>query len=466
MRAYIVTLMFMGTLVLQAEESFRPYHISYQRGWLRAPSSYQNRIRFNIKKASNCREVYLSGKDNSFKASSKSGKTILNGKSIGALFNRLAKENDGKAVEFVFKAGVYVLDQPLKPGENHMVRGEKGVTLKPALDLSAAVVIDGKESVFLSDFTIEGGGIGKCETTGILAVKDSSRISISKVTIGNVGGCGILCKGSKSQYVLIEKCGIRNTGRSGIAMFDGISHALITANIVERTTTHGIIFANGGSFCEVTDNIIKDTGIHLGGDFAHGIAFDSHGHLHKGEKNIIANNRILNSRTGGIEIADGQDHMYIIKNHIEGSGREDQKREDQYGIYFGGALSQGYHCLIQGNTIKSSCWDGIRVAAPNVDRPNKKSPMSKEKYGPTTHVNIVDNIISGSIRYGIELNWCKDVTIIGNQISESNVADIGIMGGETGSIAMPAMQVRLRSNKLRSALGVVTGLIEDVDGNE
>jgi len=91
--------------------------------------------------------------------------------------------------------------------------------------------------------------------------------------------------------------------------------------------------------------------------------------------------------------------------------------------------------------------------------------MSKENYGPTTHVNIVDNIISGSIRYGIELNWCKDVTIAGNQISESKVADIGIMGRESGSVAMPSMQVRLRSNQLRSAQGVVTGLIEDVERN-
>lgn len=462
-RLSILILVLTGTLFVYAEESFSPYAISYEQGRLKAPPPYQSSIRLNLKKAKNCREIYFSRKDDTFSARLKSGKIIRSGSSIGALFNRLAKEHEETAIEFFFKPGVYHLDQPLKPGKNHVIQGASGVTFKPALNLTAAIVIDGKEGIFLSNFTIEGGGIGNCETAGILAVNNSSYISISKVRVADVGGCGILFKGSKSQFFLIEECEIRNTGRAGIAMFDGVRHSLITKNTVENTTTHGIIFANGGSFSEVSENYIKGAGIHPGGGFAHGVAFDAHGHLHKGEQNLIMNNKILNSRTGGIEVADGQDHMYIIGNYIEGSGREHQKREDQYGIYFGGALSQGYHCLIRGNTIKNSCWDGIRIASPNIERPHNKSPLPKEKYGPTTHVDIIDNIVSGSMRYGIELNWCRDVYVKGNRIDTSKVADMGIIGKRGKTINMPSADIYLKDNFFNSETKFVSDLFESLE---
>jgi hypothetical protein len=463
LRGFVLLLFLIGGEGIQAGESFKPYVVSYRQGRLKAPFSYQVSIKSNINKGvlgRRRREIHLSATEKSFSAKSKAGRMLLSGKSMAKLFNQLAKENDGKSIEFVFKPGVYLLDQPLKPQRNQLLRGEGSVTLKPALTLPAAIVLDGVESVFISNFTIVGGGVDKCDTNGILSVKDSSRVSVSKVTVREVGACGILCKGSKSKYFLIEKCHIQSTGRAGIAMFDGVSHALITKNTVERTTTHGIIFANGGSFSEVSENTIKDTGLLPGGDFAHGVAFDSHGNLNKGEKNLIINNKILNARTGGIEIADGQNHMYIIGNYIEGSGRKNQKREDQYGIYFGGALSQGYHCLIKGNTIKNSCWNSIRIAAPNVERPNKKSPLPKDKYGPTMHVNIIDNIISGSMRYGIELNWCRDVYIKGNRIETSKLADIGVIGKRGKNIDMPSSRIQLKDNILKSKTKLVKDLFE------
>lgn len=463
MRISMLVCLFIGDFFIQAGEPFKPYEISYVQGRLKAPSSYKAYIQSRVKKGFKGRrrsEIYLSGTASGFSANSKSGKMILTGKSMGQLFNRLAIENKGNNVDFVLKSGEYILDQPLKPRQNQVLRGEGRVTLKPTLTLPAAIVLDGVESVVISNFTIVGGGIGKCKTNGIMSVNDSARVNISKVIIREVGACGILCKGSKSKYVLIEDCDIQNTGRAGIAMFDGVSNALITKNAVERTTTHGIIFANGGSFSEVSENIIKDTGLLPGGDFAHGVAFDSHGNLNTGEKNLIIKNKILNARTGGIEIADGQNHMYIIENYIEGSGRANQKREDQYGIYFGGALSQGYHCLIKGNTIKNSYWNGIRLAAPNVERPNKKSPLPKDKYGPTMHVDIIDNIISGSMRYGIELNWCRDVYIKGNRIETSKLADIGLIGNREKNIDMPCSKVLFKGNVLKSQTKLVKDLFE------
>ena len=41
MRAYLVTLMFVGTLSVQAKESFNPYSVSYERGRILVPSSYE-----------------------------------------------------------------------------------------------------------------------------------------------------------------------------------------------------------------------------------------------------------------------------------------------------------------------------------------------------------------------------------------------------------------------------------------
>ncbi|EDM29473.1 hypothetical protein LNTAR_17023 [Lentisphaera araneosa HTCC2155] len=463
MRISMLVFLFIGDFFIQAGEPFKPYEISYIQGRLKAPTSYKAYIQSRVKKGFKDRirrEIYLSGTASGFSANSKSGKMILTGKSMGQLFNRLAIENKGNSVDFVLKSGEYILDQPLKPRQNQVLRGEGRVTLIPTLTLPAAIVLDGVDSVVISNFTIVGGGIGKCKTNGIMSVNDSTRVNISKVIIREVGACGILCKGSKSKYVLIEDCDIQNTGRAGIAMFDGVSNALITKNAVERTTTHGIIFANGGSFSEVSENIIKDTGLLPGGDFAHGVAFDSHGNLNTGEKNLIIKNKILNARTGGVEIADGQNHMYIIENYIEGSGRANQKREDQYGIYFGGALSQGYHCLIKGNTIKNSYWNGIRLAAPNVERPNKKSPLPKDKYGPTMHVDIIDNIISGSMRYGIELNWCRDVYIKGNRIETSKLADIGLIGNREKNIDMPCSKVLFKGNVLKSQTKLVKDLFE------
>ena len=386
-------------------------------------------------------------------AVSDSGNKWADEASLAILFRKITEHYKHTPTHVIIEAGSYGLAAPLRPERDHTISGEDDTLLFAEKEMGAMILVSEKKSVTIRNLRLMGKGRAGNETSGVVVKEGSTYTQIINVTIRNTGGHGILVHGSDAHHTIVKNCSVTDVGQSGIS-FANSSEASVRDNHVTRTTNHGIIFANGGSRNEVIGNTVRDASIYMG-EFGHGIAFDSHGWIHKGQDNLIKNNRVIRSRCGGIEIADGQDRMTIIDNVIEHSGREDSRRPDQYGIYFGGALCQSYQCLIQGNTVRGSYHAGIRIDAPH---PERAKPIldANDKVvnplGPTENVQIIDNNISDSAHYGIQIGFVQNVHITENEVRDSGKADIWI-GGKKGKLTTyPATQVRLRNNSLHSKI--------------
>ena len=392
-----------------------------------------------------------------------SGERLVTSESLSPLINKLSASYRGKPVKFIIAAGSYQLDAPIMPESGHYISGQTGTVLTAINPMLAMIHIKSKDKVVVSSLTLMGRGRGEDNTCGILLDGGSSRVLISEVQLAQLGGFGVVFSGEKTRTNIVRNCIVQDVGKSGIGFMEA-GYASVRDNQISRTTDHGIIFADGGSCSEVIGNTVQDAGIY-NGKFAHGVAFDSHGWLHKGHSNLIKNNRIINSLCAGIEVADGQDQMAIIHNYIEQSGRKESSRPDQYGIYFGGALSQGYECLIRGNAVKTSYDIGIRIDAPD---PERAMPIRNadgkvvNPFGPTSHVEIIDNTVADSFYYGIEIGYAKNVLVSGNTISGSGRADIHILGKAGTLRNYPASDVVLLRNNLNSAIKTITNHVENL----
>ena len=70
--------------------------------------------------------------------------------------------------------------------------------------------------------------------------------------------------------------------------------------------------------------------------------------------------------------------------------------------------------------------------------------------------------LSGSTNYGILLNWCHDIYVKDNTISNSDIADLGILGLKGKSIEMPASRIHINSNTFESQNQIIKELAIDV----
>ncbi len=439
-----------------AAETFEPYLVPPPEGRLVEPPEYN--YRWGLPEPVETITV-----SSNLTAETASGKSLAAGESLSKLVNELGTVYRGKSIKIIIDAGSYELDSPIRPESGHWISGQIETILTASGPMNAMIHVKGKDRVTVSDLTLIGKGIGEGSTSGILVNDGSTRVLVARVQVAKTGGIGILFSGADTRTNVVRNCLVRETGKSGIG-FMGAGYASVRDNQIIRTTNHGIIFAAGGACSEVIGNTVQDAGIY-NGEFSHGIAFDSHGHLHQGHSNLIKNNRIINARCAGIEIADGQDQMSIIGNTIDNSGREASMRPDQYGIYFGGSLSQSYECLIQGNTVKKTYNIGIRIDAPH---PEQAVPILDadgeltNPFGPTSHVEIIDNTVKDSNHYGIELGYVRNIFVSGNTIGGSGKADIHIAGKAGTLHQYPARDVVLQSNILQSARKTITNLVKNL----
>ena len=152
--------------------------------------------------------------------------------------------------------------------------------------------------------------------------------------------------------------------------------------------------------------------------FAHGIAIDGHSGAWPCSMDTIDGNRITNSGSAGIEVADGVSHVVIRDNYVNNTGVT--VNHDQYGIYFGGTFGTGNDITIDHNEVYNCLWEGIRVGGNSTSVAN------------TDGVKITGNTVGNVVRQGIIVHYSSNIDLSDNSVSQASETGIVLTGWSAG----------------------------------
>ncbi len=272
------------------------------------------------------------------------------------------------------------------------------------------------ESLTVSDnnFLLKGANYGVNPNTGVRgaeSIVDPNSPGVH-VTGNNVEINGFLFTGA--------------TGADGYGIwFEGANNGTASNNIIRDTDQDGIKTQNGGTFT-ITNNMIDDTR-------GNGILVFKSGGVNNVSGNVIGGNATSAAIHGiwgdGIEIAGVNGNTTVSGNTISNTWdpTKDNTNDNSSGIY----LRNSRGILVNGNTIKDTDWDGIKVA-------NGAN-------------NIVEgNNVSGSTRIGIYAENTDNLSILGNTVHDADLLNSGVItvvGGRSHDII---------GNTVTNVLGVST----------
>jgi parallel beta-helix repeat protein len=334
---------------------------------------------------------------------------------------------------------VYPLSVTLQLCSNLMLTGDTDTTGNVLLQFNAPrTILEGSN---ISYTTLNHFGIRNALNRGgegILLYNGSSHNLINDISVSNIGYNGINISDASSRYDTIRNSRIIDVEKAGIACYNQSQDVFIENNTVIRTGDHGIILT-GGNDCRIKDNIVDSSGYYtLGGNnaFAHGIAIDGHSGAWPCSKDTIDGNRITNSGSAGIEVADGVSHVVINNNYVNNTGLTVD--HDKYGIYFGGTFATGNDITIENNEVHNCLWEGIRVGG------------NSSSVGNTDTVKITGNTVDSVVRQGIIIHYAGNVTLSDNDVRRALEAGIELLGW---SAAYRINGIAISNNAVTACLG-------------
>ena len=333
---------------------------------------------------------------------------------FGRAMQRAAVNGGGR---ITLEPAVYPLSITLRLCSNLLLKGDTDTSGNVLLQLQVPkTIIEGNN---ISYTTISHFGIRNALNRGgegILLYNGSSHNLINDISVSNIGYNGINISDTTSRYNTIQHCSITDIMKAGIACYNKSQNVLIQNNTVIRTGDHGIILT-GGSNCRIKNNMVDSSGYYtLGGNnaFAHGIAIDGHSGAWFCSMDTIDGNRITNSGSAGIEVADGVSHVLISGNYINNTGVTVD--HDQYGIYFGGTFATGNDITIEHNEVYHCLWEGIRVGG------------NSSGVGNTDLVKITGNTVDSVVRQGIIVHYSSNIDLGNNNVRHASETGILLTG--------------------------------------
>lgn len=335
-----------------------------------------------------------------------------------SIFRRaLQRAADNGGGRITMEPAVYPLSSKLLLCSNLLLKGNTDAAGDVLLQLNVAqTILEGNNISYttLNHFGIRNDLSRNGE--GILLFNGSSYNLIDDVSVWNIGYNGINISDTTSRYNTIQNCHITDIMKAGIACYNKSQDVFIQSNTIIRTGDHGIILT-GGSNCRIKNNTVDSSGYYtLGGGnaFAHGIAIDGHSGAWPCSKDTIDGNRITNSGSAGIEVADGVSEVVISGNYINNTGVT--VNHDKYGIYFGGTFGTGDGITIANNEVYNCQWEGIRVGG------------NSAGVGNTNLVEITGNTVKTVVRQGIIVHFASNVTLSDNDVQQASGTGIELDG--------------------------------------
>ncbi len=263
-----------------------------------------------------------------------------------------------------------------------------------------------------------------------IVVKDgpdggSSRNIITGNHIVNCGNRGVIVETSKGAFNNISFNRIMNAAREGI-MLSRSNYNLVYGNIVNMTGCHGII-STGGSYNNITANLIENAGGNYVSGFAHGIAVDGNHGLNTCYGNVVSGNVIKNVYMVGIEVADGTHKIKIENNSITNTRGS--------GIFFGGAFAVSCSAIISGNNLYRCGMQG--------DQGILVSGVSAENR--TWDVAVTENVVDSAGVDGIRIKWVTESNVTGNDCHKCGGYGIAFEDSNTDCILITNNNLRVNA---------------------
>jgi len=225
------------------------------------------------------------------------------------------------------------------------------------------------EDVVIEKLTLDGNRTNNDNLNGnyggCIWLQDCNRISISDLTVRNYNGDGIswqIC-----HDVIVERCHSHDNADLGLHPGSGSQRPVIRDNTLERNGI-GVFWCWGVKFGLAENNRILDS-------VKHGMTIG-----HNDTDNVIRNNEILRSGIGGILFRDDQrgKDFWANRNVIENNRIIDSGAEEGIAIDVSG---QTKDIVIAGNEISDSRQPAQRVGI----------RLGTE----TKNINLTDNTITG-----------------------------------------------------------------------
>lgn len=319
---------------------------------------------------------------------------------------RHAAANGGGRI--TMEPAVYPLSTTVELCSNLILKGDADTIGSVLLQFNASLAI--VQGVNVSYTTLRHFGVKNDLSRGgegILFYNASCHNLIDDISVWNVGYNGINISDATSRYDTIQNCRVTDIMMAGIACYNQSQDLFIQNNTITRTGYHGIILT-GGNNCRIKNNIVDSSGYYTPGGsnaFAHGIAIDGHSGAWLCSHDTIDGNRITNSGSAGIEVADGVSHVVISDNYVNNTGVTVD--HDKYGIYFGGTFATGDDVTIDHNEVYNCQWEGVRVGA------------NSSGVGNTDVVNITRNVVDTVVRQGIIVHYSSNVVVSNNGVQHA-----------------------------------------------
>lgn len=239
-----------------------------------------------------------------------------------------------------------------------------------------------------------------------------SNIHIKRVTVRDVAGGGVQAlasSGTASSDLWVEDCDIKDTGNFGIHSQDYISNVWYRRNKVQNwgltiAERVGITGGRSASNLIISDNLVIGSGSALGSS-VHGISMDRC-------SNATCQGNVVKGTIGfGIEVG------IVTNGSVTGNTVTDCVRAS---IAFSGVQASNERCInisVTGNNMSSGDRQGIFM-------------FITGGTGSVVHENITiaSNSINGqtdtSNGFGMQLEFCNKLSIIGNTVYNSGLAGV------------------------------------------
>jgi parallel beta-helix repeat protein len=373
--------------------------------------------------------IFTDGIGNVFAKNGRTGQIEFQGSDAATVIQQAINALPADGGRIFFKEGTFEVSSTITIDgrdnvELHSTGKSSLLKQKAGANLPAIILVRNSHNILLRDLSIDGNRTNNTSGAGIRVEGRCARGRIQNVWVYSAY-TGIVLATDGIHLWNIEDCHVEDCYESGIAVVNrevAVSAArhTIANNYVVRTGHHGIVLS-GVSDCIVVGNHLYDVGVLRTDGYAHGIGLDGNAGSNPSFNNKVIGNWIYNTRMQGIEVADRQDWVEVIGNHIDVVGG--------VGIYFGGGIAPSFQAVIMGNICRYCGEDGIQINSPSITNRTSnvviEGNISFENRGHgifvgwSSRVKVVNNICFNNDRDnldkdGIRLGECFDAEIIGN----------------------------------------------------
>ncbi|MEH2509622.1 putative secreted repeat protein (TIGR03808 family) [Nitrobacteraceae bacterium AZCC 1564] len=324
--------------------------------------------------------------------------------------------------------GIYRTGQLRLPNGAQLV-GVRGATILKFAGGASLVTGEGSNGIYLSNLTLDGGGIKLADRRGLLHFVNGLNVRIHDCEIVGSGGYGIWFENIAGE---VRGNIIRKTANTAFTSFDALG-LLVAQNTIQDASDNGIEilrYAIGDDGTLVINNRIEDIKAGPGGSGQHGNAINAF----RAGNVVVSGNRIRNCDYSGVR-GNSASNIHITDNSIS-----DVREVALYSEFsFEGAV-------IANNTV-DICALGVSVANFNEGgriatvhgniirnilpkRPIGTAPDDDGGVGIVVEADaaVTGNVVENAPAVGIMAGWGKylrDVTITGNVVRNAYIG-IGV----------------------------------------